>query len=103
MDMAIPEGQDMEASEEEFIFNYLPSNFPEEFKELCLIPPLRGNDDLIERVQSELGEIVSRHHLRFSQEKDYFIRVEQCIRSVESAAQVLDELFKLFMKYGSVP
>ena len=43
--MPIPEHQDIEALEEKFFFNYLPSNFPKEFGELCLIPPLDKNKE----------------------------------------------------------
>ena len=72
--MPIPEDQDMEALEEEFFFNYLPSNFPKEFGELCLIPPLDKNKDLIRTVQLNLGEIIFRYRKRFAENKDYFVR-----------------------------
>jgi hypothetical protein len=94
--MPIPEHQD--ALEEEFFFNYLPSNFPKEFGELCLIPPLDKNKDLITTVQENLGEIVFRHRKRFMEDKDYFVRIEQCIRSAASVEKALREFVDLFMR-----
>ena len=96
--MPIPEHQDIEALEEEFFFNYLPSNFPKEFGELCLIPPLDKNKDLIRTVQLSLGEIIFRHRKRFAEDKDYFVRIEKCIRSAESAEKALQEFVDLFMR-----
>jgi hypothetical protein len=96
--MPIPEDQDIEALEEEFLLNYLPSNFPKEFRELCLLSPLHGNEDLIRMVQLSLGEIIFRHHKRFTEDKDYFVRIEQCIRSAESAEKALEEFVDLFMR-----
>jgi hypothetical protein len=100
--MPIKERPEVEAAESEFFWNYLPTKFPEEFKELCLIPPLRGDEDIIAAVQLQLGEIVSRYHRRFSEEEDYFTRVQQCIRSAESAATVLQEFLGLFVRMDRV-
>jgi hypothetical protein len=100
--MPVPEDHDMEALEEEFFFNYLPSNLSKEFGELCLIPPLKGNEHIIATVQLQLGEIVSRYHRRFSEEEDYFTRIKQCIQSAESGANVLEEFLGLFVRMDRV-
>jgi hypothetical protein len=87
----------MEALEEDLYWNYLPSNFPEEFKELCQIPPIHGNAILMDEVKRSLGEIVFRYHRQFSEQKDYYVRIEQCIKCAESAENLLQKLFDLFL------
>jgi hypothetical protein len=100
--MPIPEDQDIEALEEEFLLNYLPSNFPKEFSELCLLPPLHGNEDLIRTAQLSLGEIIYRHRRMFTEDKDYFVRIEKCIQLATSSANDLREFADLFMKMDTV-
>jgi hypothetical protein len=97
MDMPNPEDQDIETLHEEFLLNYLPSNFPEEFRQLCLLPPLHGNEDLIRTVKINVGAIVLRHRTRFTEDMDYFVRIKQCIRSAESAEKAIEEFVNLFM------
>jgi hypothetical protein len=102
--MPVPQDPNMEALHEEFLFNYLPSNFPKEFSELCLLldkntdPPLGKNKDLLREVQLNLGEIIWRHHKRFTEDKDYFVRIQQCIWSAESVTKTLGEFVDLFMR-----
>ena len=49
-------------------------------------------------MQLNLGEIIFRHRKRFAEDKDYFVRIEQCIRSAETAEKALQEFVDLFMR-----
>jgi hypothetical protein len=124
--MPVPQEPDMEALHEEFLFNYLPLNFPKEFSELCELclllgidkespfdenggppldknngPPIDEDNDRKKRVreilQLSLGEFIWRHHKRFTEDDDYFVRIKQCIRSTETVTKTLEEFVDLFM------
>jgi hypothetical protein len=97
MDMPLPEDQDIETLHQEFLLNYLPDNFPEEFMQLCHLPQLQGNEDRIRVVKINVGAIVFRHRKRFTEDTDYFVRIEKCIRSAESAEKAIEEFVDLFM------
>src|ERR1700722_5811300 len=50
-DMPNLEDEDPESLYEKYLYDYLPSNFPNEFEQLCLFSPLKGNERLIRAVK----------------------------------------------------
>jgi hypothetical protein len=98
--MPEPKDDEIELLHEDFLNDYLPSNFPKDFEELCRIPPLdeiKNNEDLMTAVRIDLGQIVCKHRKRFTDDPNYFVRIEQCVRAAESAENALKEVLDLFV------
>ena len=95
--MPNPEDEDPESLFEKYLYDYLPSNFPNEFEQLCLLSPLKGNERLIRAVKFNVGEIVSRYRRRLIEDNDYATRIKECIDFAKSAAKSLGQFVELFM------
>jgi hypothetical protein len=96
-DMPNPGDEDPESLYEKHLYDYLPSNFPNEFEQLCLLSPLKGNERLIRAVKFNVGEIVSRYRRRLIEESDYADRVRECINFAKSATKSLGQFGELLM------
>jgi hypothetical protein len=95
--MPSPEDEDIESLYEEYLRDYLSKNFPDELDQLRLLPPLKGNERLINAVKFNVGEIVSRYRRRSMEDNDYAARIKECIDSAKSAAKALGQFGKLLM------
>jgi hypothetical protein len=73
----------------------LHSKFSQEFKAICNLRPLRGNQNLIEAHELELATIVLRYRNRFSKD-DYFSHIQQCMKSADAAAESLHTFLEQF-------
>ena len=100
--MPNPEDEDPESLSEKYLYDYLPLNFPNEFEQLCLLSPLKGNERLIRVVKFNVGEIVSRYRRRLVEENDYAARIKECIDFAKSAAKSLGQFVELFMGMDGV-
>jgi hypothetical protein len=77
----------------------LPSDYPEEFKEICGLGPLKQKveEQGIESLQLMLGEIVYLYRRRL-RDREYFARIESCIRSAEASSESLTQIIKTLCK-----
>jgi hypothetical protein len=95
------ENQDIELSHKDFLYDYLPSNFPKDFEELSRIPQIqkiiKEDQDLMTDLRIDLAQIVFKHRKRFIDDPDYFVRIEQCVRAAESAERALKQVVDLFV------